>query len=600
MARKIPARSEIERQYTWNAESLFASPAAWEKEVAAILAELPAIRALEGILRGSAAALAEGLARVEGMWARTWKIFVYSDFSYSADTTDTNAAAMNDRAQSAYGAVGAATSFVEPEILEIGRETLVRWMEEEPRLRLYEHYLDGLERKKSHIRSSEVEEVMGMLADPFCGPSNASSMLLNADFQFPDAVDGKGKKLPLSQGTLSAILSNPDQEARRSAWTGYMSMHFRFRNTLAAILGSSIRQCVFDSRVRRFDSSLAGALFSDAVPTEVFHNAIDIFQRNLPVWHRYFNVRRKALGLKKLHHYDMWAPLARKRTRLSYERTIELICEGLAPMGMEYVETVRTGCLRDRWVDPLPSKGKREGALSGGSYGTLPFIMMNFTEDISSLSTLAHELGHSMHSYLTWKHQPYVYSSYSTFAGEVASNFHQALVRDSLLKGETDENLRIEVIEEGMENYFRYLFIMPVLAQFELDTHQRVERGEPLTADHMMDLMTGMLTEAYGEGVGVEREREGLLWAAFTHLFRDYYVFRYETGIAGAQALAGRVLRGEENAVADYLGFLSAGSSLYPLDALARAGVDLTRPEPIQEAFSSMGGFIDQLEELLF
>jgi oligoendopeptidase F len=304
--------------------------------------------------------------------------------------------------------------------------------------------------------------------------------------------------------------------------------------------------------------------------------------------------------LKKLHHYDMWAPLARKRTRFSYERTIELICEGLAPMGSEYVETVRTGCLRDRWVDPLPSKGKREGALSGGSYGTLPFIMMNFTGDISSLSTLAHELGHSMHSYLTWKHQPYVYSSYSTFTGEVASNFHQALVRDSLLKGETDENLRIEVLEEGMANYFRYLFIMPVLAQFELDTHQRVERGEPLTADHMMDLMTGMLTEAYGEGVGVEREREGLLWAAFTHLFRDYYVFRYETGIAGAQALAGRVLRGEENAVADYLGFLSAGSSLYPLDALARAGVDLTRPEPIQEAFSSMGGLIDQLEELLF
>jgi oligoendopeptidase F len=296
----------------------------------------------------------------------------------------------------------------------------------------------------------------------------------------------------------------------------------------------------------------------------------------------------------------MWAPLARKQTRLSYERTIELICEGLAPMGAEYVETVRTGCLRDRWVDLLPNKGKRKGAFSGGSYGTLPFIMMSFTEDISSLSTLAHELGHSMHSFLTWKHQPYVYSSYSAFVAEVASNFHQALVRDSLLKGRADENLRIEVIEEGMANYFRYFFIMPTLARFELETHQSVEQGEPLTADYMMDLMTGLLAEAYGEGVGVEREREGLLWAAFPHLFMDYYVFQYETGIAGAQALAGRVLRGEENAVADYLGFLSAGSSLYPLDALARAGVDLSRPEPIQEAFASMGGLIDQLEELLF
>ncbi len=599
MAKALPRRPAIPRKYTWNAESMFESPAAWEKEVKSILAAVPGIEKLKGGITKSAAALADGLAAVEEISARAYRALIYAGFSYSVDTTDQASAAMNDRAQGVFGRVSASISFVDPGLLAVGRDALAAWAQREPRLARYAHYFDNLFRKQAHVRSAEVEELIGMLADPFAGHSNTASMLTNADFRFPDAADGADRRIPVSQGTLPAILESPDRKARRSAWHSYVSLHGEFRNTLAAALTGSIKQNVFKCRARRFDTTLDSALFADNVPPEVFHNALRVFRRNLPVWHRYFKVRRKALRLGTLHHYDMWAPLTKTRIRLSYEQVVDLICEGLAPMGGEYVSLVRKGCLRERWVDVLPNKGKREGAFSWGSFGTLPFIMMSFTGDITSLSTLAHELGHSLHSFLTWKNQPFVYSAYSTFIAEVASNFHQALVRAWLLREGAKERTRVAVVEEAMANFFRYLFLMPTLARFELETHQRVERGDALTADSMTDLMTELLREGYGPEVKVDRDREGLLWATFPHLYEDYYTFQYETGIAGAHALAGRVLRGENNAVRDYLRFLSVGSSVYPIDALRIAGVDLSSPAPVEEAFRVMSGYIDQLEDSL-
>ena len=278
---------------------------------------------------------------------------------------------------------------------------------------------------------------------------------------------------------------------------------------------------------------------------------------------------------------------------------MELISEGLLPMGKDYVGVLRNGCLEDRWVDVYPNKGKRSGAFSWGSQGTHPFIMTSYTDEIFSLSTLAHELGHSMHSYLTWQNQPFVYSEYSLFAAEVASNFHQAMVRGHLLKTNPDRNFQISVIEEAMSNFYRYFFIMPTLARFELETHTRVEQGQPLTADALIELMADLFSEGFGGKVNVNREQIGITWARFGHLYSDYYVYAYATGIAGANALAGRVLRGEADAVQDYLGFLKAGSSAYPLDALQRAGVDLTTPQPVDAAFAVMAEYVDRLEKLL-
>jgi oligoendopeptidase F len=291
--------------------------------------------------------------------------------------------------------------------------------------------------------------------------------------------------------------------------------------------------------------------------------------------------------------------LTNAKPRIEYRQALELIAEGLAPLGSEYVSVLRRGCLSDRWVDVYPNQGKTAGAFSSGSYGTYPFICMSFTDDVNSLSTLAHELGHSMHSYLTWQHQPFIYSNYSLFVAEVASNFHQAMVRAYLLRTNTDHSFQTALLEEAMSNFHRYFFIMPTLARFELEVHQRVERGEGLTADAMIGLMANLFAEGYGGEMHIDRERIGITWATFSHLYYDYYVFKYATGISAAHALSNRILTGVPGAVQDYLRFLSAGASVYPIDALKIAGVDLSTPKAVEETFGVLAGYVDRLETLL-
>ncbi|MFN2150658.1 MAG: M3 family oligoendopeptidase, partial [Anaerolineales bacterium] len=438
-----------------------------------------------------------------------------------------------------------------------------------------------------------------MAIDPLSGPGGTASMMTNADFKFQPAIDSGGKELEISQSTLIQLMALPDRTGRKSTWEHYMDRYVEFKNTLASNLITSIKANVFYTRARKHESTLAGSLFDLNIPVEVFHNLIDTFKKNLPIWHRYFDIRRKALGLEKIAYYDMWAPLTGDKVEIPYEKAVEMVCAGLAPMGKDYVETVRRGCLEERWVDVYPNKGKGNGAFSWGAPGTYPFIMMSYNDKMINLSTLAHELGHSMHSYLTWKHQPLVYADYSLFVAEVASNFHQAMVRSHLLNTSDNKGFQIAVILEAMSNFFRYFFQMPTLARFELETHERVERGEPLTADSMLDLMADLFAEGFGPNFDMDRPRVGMVWSTFGHLFSDYYVYAYATGISGAHALSNRILRGEPNAVEDYLGFLKAGASDYSLNVLKKAGVDLTTPQPVEETFAVMEGYIDRLEKLL-
>jgi oligoendopeptidase F len=403
----------------------------------------------------------------------------------------------------------------------------------------------------------------------------------------------------LNEAIIWRLMSEEDRGLRQRSWDNYHNTLLGFKNTLAENLSTSIKQSVFQSRVRKHENVLEMKLHEHNIPVSVFHNLLDTFKKNLPTWQRYFEIRRKALGVEALEPYDLWAPLVKDRVKIPYPQAVEWISEGLLPMGKDYVAILRNGCLEDRWVDVYPNKGKRSGAFSWGSQGTHPFIMISYTDEIFSLSTLAHELGHSMHSYLTWQNQPFVYADYSLFAAEVASNFHQAMVRAHLLKTHPERDFQISVIEEAMANFYRYFFIMPTLARFELETHTRVEQGQPLTADSLIALMADLFSEGYGDKVHVDREQVGITWARFGHLYSDYYVYAYATGIAGANALAGRIQRGEPNAVEDYLGFLKAGCSDYPLDVLKRAGVDLTTPQPVEAAFAVMADYVDRLEKLL-
>lgn len=595
----VPQRKDIPPEFTWNANSLFPSTEAWKAERAGIANDISTLSRFRGRLSDSPDGVAEALEALDGFRARLTRLFTYALMAHSVDTTDSTAAALFGEAQSLMGQVMAAGAFVEPELLAIGQATLNQWSDEKPRLRIYRHYLADLFRKQEHIRSAEVEELLGLLADPFSGAARTEEMLTSADFQFEPALSATGEKLPVTQGTLGKILASPDRAARRSAWEHYTDEYLAHKHTLASTLNTSLKQSVFNMRARRHASTLAASLFEFNIPESVFHNLIETFRKNLPTWHRYWRVRRKMLGVDALQPYDIWAPLTASKPVVPYPQAVDWICEGLAPLGEDYTRRLRNGCLAERWVDVYPNAGKTAGAFSCGGLGAPPFILMSYNDDLFSMSTLAHELGHSMHTLLASEHQPPVYAGYSLFAAEVASNFHQAMVRSYLFERHADPAFQINLVEEAMSNFHRYFFIMPTLARFELETHQRAERGQSLTADDLNSLMADLFSEAYGSEMSVDRERVGITWATFGHLYTDYYVYQYATGISGANALARRILSGAPNAVNDYLGFLKAGSSLYPLDALRQAGVDLTTPEPVEAAFQVLSGIVDRLEAQL-
>jgi oligoendopeptidase F len=599
MSDAIPERSQIPVQYKWNQESVFESPEAWDREYEEVLKALPDLAAFRGQLGHGPGMLLQAFEAVQDLLQRAGKLLTYAGMSHNVDTTDPAAAARYSRAQGLMARVMEATAFLKPAILALGQERVEEYLQQKPALEIYRHYFHNLFRQREHLRSAEVEELLGALSEPFSGAAAAARMLSNADLRFPPAVDEQGQEIEVAQGTLGRILTLPDRKARQTAWCGYADAYLAHQNTFAATLATAVKQDAFRARARRYESTLEAALFPNNLPTQVFHNVVQTVRDHFPVWHRYFELRRRALGLEKLAPYDIWAPLTSDPPRVEYEEAVEWICRALAPLGKDYVEVMRRGCLQERWVDVYPNRGKSSGAFSSGSPGTHPFIKMSYNDTVFSMSTLAHELGHSMHSYLAWKHQPFVYSRYSLFAAEVASNFHQAMLRDHLLGQDLPAPLRIAVIEEAMSNFYRYLLVMPVLAAFELEIHTRIERGQAFTAPDLIDLLSRKMAEAYGPAMAVDRARVGIQWATFPHLYMNYYVFQYTTGISAAHALAQRVAQGEPGAAEAYLQFLKAGGSEYPLPLLQRAGVDMRSPEAIEQTFQIMEEMIDQLEVLV-
>lgn len=594
-------RSEIPIEHTWDAASVFPTVDAWEVAVQQVGDLLPHLQRFSGHLGDGPAVLADWFETAQNLFRMLRQVMVYAQMGHTADTTDQDAAARVDRARGLMARATSATAFGDPEIMSIGFDQLRQWLREDSRLTIYEHYINRLERRQAHVRSPEVETVLGSVLDPFRTASATHGVLADADLTFRPAqgVDSQ-EPIEVGQGNVSTLLSHADREVRRTAWESYADAHLAHKHSMANCIAAGVKQNVFLARARRYDSTLEAALTPHDIPVAVFHNLLATYRRNLPAWHRYWRIRRGALGYERLYPYDRNAPLTASKPSISFMQAVEWICDGMAPLGTEYVGVMRHGVLEQRWVDIYPNKGKRAGAFSTGGSGTHPFILMSYADDVFSMSTLAHELGHSMHSYYAWRTQPVIYANYSTFVAEVASNFSQAMVRSHLLATHRDRDLQIAIIEEAMGNFYRYLFLMPILAAFELEIHQRVERGQGLTAKGAMSLMTELFTEGYGGEVEVDPDRVGITWAEFpTHLYLNFYVFQYSTGISGAHALADRVLHGPAHATDEYLTFLKGGGSKYPLDILRAAGVDLATPEPTEKMFEIFSAMVTRLEGLL-
>jgi len=595
---QLPARNEVPREQTWNLESIFPELNAWEESYHSLEKRLPEFEAYKGKLAQSPEVLLACLKLREEVLRGAEKVAVYSGLDSATDASDQEAQARSGQGRGLMNKAVAEAAFIEPELLALGWEVLKSWMVEEPALAVYQHYFENLFRLQSHLRSTEVEEVLALAADPLGYLSGAYGSLVNADITFKPAVAEDSNAREVGQSSINGLITDPDREVRRTAWENYADGYLEHQNTIAATQAGVFKRDVFRARARRYGSSLEASLSPNNIPTEVFYNLIQVFKDNLPTWHRYWRIRKEILGYDQLHVYDIKAPLTTSKPLIPYQQAVDWICEGMAPLGEEYVEILRKGCLEDRWVDRALNKNKGQGAFSWGMHDTQPFIMMSYADDVFSLSTLAHELGHSLHSYYTWQNQPYIYGDYSLFVAEVASNFNQAMVREYLFQTQKDPDLQMALIEETMSNYHRYFFIMPTLARFEIEMHERAERGEPINARSMIELTADLFREGYGDEVVFDQNRIGITWAQFGHMYANFYVYQYATGISGANALVNRVLAEGEPAAAEYLDFLKAGNSLYSLDALQRAGVDLTSPEPVKAGFKFLADTVDRLEKI--
>jgi len=594
-------RADFPPESKWAPEEVYPTWKEWEAEFEAAKADLPKLGAFKGRLKDGPSVVADYFEEVERQYPRGARLAIFAQFAMSVDGQDQEPKAYLGQAMGLMGQFASISAYAEPELLEIG-EQLLEWTEKEPRLAIYRHYFDDLLRQKEHLRSAEVEEVLGMLADPFSQIRRTASELADSDIKFEPAVDSDGQSFPVTQGLLDTNATNPDRQVRRTAWESFCDAYAAHINTFASNYLLFVKTQVFNMRVRGYSSVLESRLKPFNVPVEVFHNLLETFRNNLPTWHKYWEVKRRALGYDEIYPYDIWAPLGKNSPTVTFEEAVEMVAAGNAALGEAYTSALRRGCLEEHWVDWAPNDTKRQGAFSSGGVERIPpLIMMSFTDDVSGMSTLSHELGHSMHTHFIQKNQPLVYQmSYPSMTlAETASNTNQAMTRAYLRESRADDHeFQLALLEEAMTNYHRYLFLMLNLATFELEVYTRAEQNKPLSAGILMDIMKGIFKEGYGETMSDDPDRTATTWAQFSHLYIPFYTFQYAVGISAADMLTANIRGGKPNAAENYLKFISTGGSMYTMDQFRLAGVDMTSPEPVKAAFGVLASMVDQLGSL--
>ncbi|MFC4247330.1 oligoendopeptidase F [Natribaculum luteum] len=593
----VPDRSEIDAEYKWDLESIYATDEDWEAAYEEVAERIEDLAAYEGQATDDAETLLEVLELRDDLMREVSTVASYARMRSDEDTTNQEYQAMSARAQSLAAEAQSAASFVEPEIQSLTREEFEEMLEAESDLETYDHYVDDVLRMKPHTRSTEVESLLADLSEVTGATGEVYNMLSNADMEFPTVEDPDGEAVEISQSNFVNLLKRPDRDFRQHVYEAYFDEWESVRNTVAASYKNSVKADVKLARARNYDTAREAALDGPNVPVEVYDTLVETVDDNLDKLHRHAELKREALDVDELRMWDLYMPLTGDEgPDVPYDDARQHIVDALAPLGEEYQSRVADG-LESRWVDVYENDGKQSGAYSGGTYDTQPFILMNYQDDISSMYTLAHELGHSMHSELTKDEQPFVYSSYEIFVAEVASTVNEALLTDHLLETVDDEQFRRHVLNEFLERVRSTLYRQTLFAEFEHEAHELEEAGEPLTADRLDDLYQG-LKERYYEPADVD-DRIAREWMRIPHFYRAFYVYQYSTGISAALAIVDDVLEEGEEAAADYREFLQRGSREYPLDLLRIAGVDMSTSDPIERALDTYGQRLEQLASLV-
>ena len=599
MAKQLPKRSEIPVERTWNLEALFATDDQWEVEFQKVKAELPELSKYKGRLAESADTLYEALQTIEKLQLRAEHLYVYAHLRYDQDTTNSFYQGIHDRTRALLAQFGQTVAYVTPELLTIPEETIQSFLQEKDELKLYTHYFDKLNRRRPHVLSEKEEALLAQASEVLNAPSQTFGMLNNADLKFPIIKDEEGHDVELTHGRYISFLESSDRRVRQDAFHAMYDTYGKFKNTFASTLSAQVKRNVFLARVRNYRSAREAALSRNDIPEAVYDQLVETVNKHLPLMHRYVALRKKALGLNELHMYDLYTPLVPdSKIVVTYEEAQELVLQGLNPLGEEYVNTIRQG-FNDRWIDVEENVGKRSGAYSSGAYGTMPYILLNWQNNLDNAFTLAHELGHSMHTYYSSKTQPYTYADYPIFLAEVASTLNEALLNDYLLKTTTDKKQKLYILNHFLEGFRGTVFRQTMFAEFEHAIHQKVEQGEALTAEVLTAIYYDLNKKYFGDEIIVD-EPIGLEWARIPHFYYNFYVYQYATGYSAAAALAKQILEEGAPAAKRYIEkFLKAGSSDYPINVLKAAGVDMTTPKPIEQACQLFEEALNQMERLL-
>lgn len=588
-------RSEVKTENTWKLEDIYPDQKAWDQAYDEIKELKKKVADYEGKLT-DADKIKSVFELEDTISEKLERLYVYAHLSHDQDTTNPTYQALSQKAKKLNVEIGEALSFITPEILTLPEQELDALIES-PTLAGYKFTLQEIKREKAHVLSKTEEALLAQVGNLSQAPQHIFGMINNADIKFPKIQDENGNEVELTHGSYIQFLENPNREVRRRAFKAVYETYAKQKNTIAATLNANVNKNMFYSKVRKYPSVLEMYLYGDNIPKDVYTNLIDTIHESLPLLHRYMNLRKKLLGVDELHMYDLFAPLVEEyKWDITYDEAKQMVLDGLKPLGDNYLGVLK-GSFENRWIDVYENEGKRTGAYSWGAYGTHPFVLLNHKDNLNSMFTLAHEMGHALHSYFSDEALAYRDAQYTIFLAEVASTTNEALLMDYLLKKSTDPKQKLYLLTYYADQFRTTVFRQTMFAEFEKIVHERAESGESLTPQDLSKIYYDLNVKYHGEGMHVDQDIE-MEWARIPHFYTSFYVYKYATGFSAATSFSKQILEEGQPAVDRYLGFLKSGGSDYSINILSKAGVDMSSPQPIREAMSVFEQIIEQMEQL--